>query len=367
LILKKNPFFEREEISTMSTKNTLIALGLGFAFCAFSLPAVGQNDSSVVAEYAGHKVTLDELENKEAGKLLQAKYKYYLAQRDALDQFIDDQLLEMQAKKEGVSLDELFKRHVASAVPEPTEDQLRFYYEGVQTDESYESARPHIIDTVHQLRIKKAHDAYIAELRGEYGVVVELNQPKARVEVGNAPRLGPENAPVQIIEFADYECPYCQKVNEDLGRLREQFGAQVSVVYKDFPLPMHPLAAKAAEAAHCAGEQGKFWEFHDSLFKTKRLQTSDLKQQASALKLDPAKFEQCLNSGEQAGPVKKDSQEGQRLGLQGTPSFFVNGHFMSGAVGYMKLRETVLQELGVDSNSKKQNVALVPSKDAAKQ
>ncbi|MGA9259681.1 MAG: thioredoxin domain-containing protein, partial [Candidatus Sulfotelmatobacter sp.] len=323
----------------MSTKDTLIALGLGIALCAFSIPAIGQDSSSVVAEIAGQKVTADELEQKEAGKLLQAKYKYYLAERDALEQFIDDQLLEMQAKKEGVTLDELFKRHVAIHVPEPTEDQLRFYYEGVQTDEPYETARPNIIDTVHQLRTKKARDAYIAELRAQYGVVVELNQPSAHVEVANAPRLGPENAPVQIIEFADYECPYCQKVNEDLNRLREQFGNQVSVVYKDFPLPMHPLAPRAAEAAHCAGAQGKFWEFHDALFQTKRLQTSDLKQQARTLKLDTARFDQCLDGGEEIAVVKKDAQEGQRLGLQGTPSFFINGHFMSGAIGFMKLRD----------------------------
>src|ERR1035438_6513000 len=228
----------------MLTKQTLIGFGLGMALCAFSVPAIGQADSNVVAEIAGRKVTADELEDKQAGKLLQAKYKYYLAERDALDQYIDDQLLEMQAKKEGVTLDELFKRHVAVNVPEPTEDQLRFYYEGVQTDEPYETARPNIIATVGQLRTKKVHDAYIAELRGQYGVVVELAQPSAHVEVGTAPRLGSDKAPVQIIEFADYECPYCQKVNEDLGRLRDQFPGQVSVVYKDFPLPMHPLRSE---------------------------------------------------------------------------------------------------------------------------
>jgi len=350
----------------MSTKNTLIALGLGMALCAFSVPGFAQSESTVVAEIAGRKVTAEELEQKQAGKLLQAKYKYYLAERDALDQFIDDQLLDLQAKKEGVTLDELFKRHVAIHVPEPTEDQLRFYYEGVQTDESYESARANIIDTVRQLRTKKARDAYIAELRAQYGVVVELNQPSARVEVGNDPRLGPENAPVQIVEFADYECPYCQKVNEDLARVRDQFPNQVSLVYKDFPLPMHPLAAKAAQAARCAGAQGKFWEYHDALFKSKRLQTSDLKQQAVSLKLDPARFDQCLESGEQAASVKRDSQEAQRLGLQGTPSFFINGHFMSGSIGFMKLRETVLQELDAANNAKKQSAALVPSTEEVK-
>jgi len=342
----------------MSSKHARIALGLALALGALHLPAVGQTDSDVVAEIDGRKITTSELEHKQAGKLLQAKYKYYLAQRDALDQLIDDQLVQMQSKKEGVTLDELFQRHIAINVPDPTEDQLRFYYEGVQTDESYEAAKPKIIETIHQLRTKKAHDAYVAELRGQYGVVVELNQPVAHVEVGNAPRLGPENAPVQIIEFADYECPYCQKVNEDLARLREQFGSQVSVVYKDFPLPMHPLAARAAEAAHCAGAQGKFWEFHDSLFQTKRLQITDLKQQARTLKLDAAVFDHCLEGGEQTASVKKDSQEGQRLGLQGTPSFFVNGHFMSGAIGYMKLRETVLQELAA-SGARKQTAALV--------
>jgi protein-disulfide isomerase len=348
----------------MSTKNTLIALGLGMALSAFSVPGFGQNDSGVIAEIGGQKITADELEQKQAGKLLQAKYKYYLAERDALEQFIDDQLLDMQAKKEGVTLDELFKRHVAIHVPEPTEDQLRFYYEGVQTDESYESARPNIIDTVHQLRTKKARDAYIAELRAQYGVVVELNQPSAHVDVANAPRLGPENAPVQIVEFADYECPYCQKVNDDLARVRDQFPNQVSLVYKDFPLPMHPLAARAAEAARCAGAQGKFWEYHDSLFQTKKLQVSALKEEARTLKLDGARFDQCLDGGEQIAPVKKDSAEGQRLGIQGTPSFFINGHFMSGSIGFMKLRETVLQELGAQNAAKKQSAALVPAKEA---
>jgi protein-disulfide isomerase len=135
----------------------------------------------------------------------------------------------------------------------------------------------------------------------------------------------------------------------------------VSVVYKDFPLPMHPLAAKAAEAARCAGDQGKFWEFHDSLFETKKIEPSQLKEEARALKLDGARFDQCLDSGAQAAPVKKDAQEGLRLGLQGTPSFFINGHFMSGAIGYAKLRETVMQELGPTvAKKQKQNAALVP-------
>lgn len=347
----------------MSAKYSLIALGVGVAL-AFSTAMVAQDSSSVVAEIGGHPVTTDQLLEKEAGKLLQARYKYFLAERDALQEYIDNELLDMQAKKESITVDELLKRHVTVNIQEPTEDQLRFYYEGVQTDEAYEIARPKIIDTIHQLRENKAKQAYIESLRQQYGVVVELTQPSGHVDVANAPRLGPENAPVQIVEFADYECPYCQNVSDDLVRLREQFGNQVSLVYKDYPLPMHPLAERAAEAARCAADQGKFWEFHDALFQSKRLQVSDLKQEARTLKLDGAKFDQCVDSRQQASGVKTDVQEGQRLGLTGTPSFFVNGHFMSGAIGYMKLRETVLQELATLNAMKKQNAALVqPAKD----
>jgi protein-disulfide isomerase len=350
----------------MSIKHTLIALGLGTVLGAFTIPATAQTDSPVVAEIDGHSVTASQLEEKQASKLLQAQYKYYLAEHEALEQYIADEVLALQAKKEGVTIDELIKKHVVSDIPEPTEDQLRFYYEGVQTDESFDSARPHIIDTIHQLRTKKATLAYITDLRAQWGVVEELSQPSAKVEVANEPRLGSENAPVQIVEFADYECPYCQKVNEDLKKLREQFGDQVSLVYKDFPLPMHGLAARAAEAARCAGEQGKFWEFHDFEFDSKKLHTTELKEEARTLKLDGDRFDKCLDSGETSAIVKKDSQEGQKLGISGTPSFFINSHFMSGSIGYAKLEATVKQELAVTS-AKKQSASLLPSKETEKQ
>ena len=341
----------------MLNSRIAIVFALGLALSLIHNPvALGQDGSSVVAEVGSHKITAAELQEKEAGKLLQARYKYYLAERDALDQLVEDQLLEMQAKKEGITVDELLKRHVNVQVAEPTEDQLKFYYEGLGSDEPYDAVRGKILETVHQIRFTKARTAYVDSLRSQFGVVVTLSQPSARVDVANAFRQGSPNAPVQLIEFADYECPYCQKVHIELALLKAQFGDKVALVYKDLPLPMHPLAEKAAEAARCAGVQGKFWEFHDSLFETKKLQVPDLKDQARALKLDTARFDKCLDSGEQAAQVQKDLVEGKHLGLTGTPSFFANGHFLSGAVAYAKLRETVETELAAQS-SQKQAVA----------
>lgn len=346
----------------MIKSRSFIVLGLAIASVVYK-PVAAQEESTV-AEVGGHKVTERELQEREAGKLLQARYKYYLAEREALDQLVEEELLEMQAAREGLSVDELLKRHVNVQVAEPTEDQLRFYYEGLGSDEPYDAVRSKILDTVHQLRFNKARAAYVSELRSQFGVVIELDQPSAQVDVADAFTRGPQSAPVRLVEFADYECPYCQKVHLELKKLQEQMPNEVALVYKDFPLPMHSLAEKAAEAGHCAGEQGKFWEFHDTLFETKKLQIADLKELARTLKLDGARFDHCLDSGEQAEIVRKDVKEGQHLGLTGTPSFFVNGHFLSGAISYAKLKETVEQELAARSPTK-QSASLSPLQNAA--
>ena len=162
-------------------------------------------------------------------------------------------------------------------------------------------------------------------------MIVELAPPKAEVALKNTPLQGSRNAPVLVVEFADYECPYCQKVNPELKRLQQEFGSKMAVAFKDFPLPMHPDAPKAAEAARCAGQQGKFWEFHDLLFDSKQIGAAAVKQHARTLKLDTASFDKCLDSGQEAPAVQSDLAEAKHLGLSGTPSFFINGRVFSGA------------------------------------
>jgi predicted DsbA family dithiol-disulfide isomerase len=328
------------------------ALGIGLLCGIAPQIAAGQESSSVIAQVGDRKITFGELQEKEAGMLLQAQYKYFLAEREALNHLVDEQLLELAAAKEKVSMDELLKKHVDVNVIPPTEDQLKFYYEGLDTDEPYEAVKDKILDTVRTLRTNKAREVYVSTLRNDFNVSIDLVQPAAHVDVADAPRLGPKDAPVQLVEFADYECPYCQKVHLELKKLREQYGDKVAVVYKDFPLPMHPLAKKAAEAASCAKVQGKFWEYHDALFETKKFQVPDLKAQAVKLNLNMDRFNQCLDKGEQSAAVRKDATEALHLGLTGTPSFFANGHFLSGAVSFMQLTQTVQDELNTLPNAK---------------
>lgn len=330
----------------MLVSRTIVRLGLGAVLLWTGTGSVlAQNDSTVVADVGGVKVTLGELEQQESAKLLSAHYQYFQAQSKALEDLIDKKLLEQKAKSENLTVDQLVDRDIKSQVKDPTEDQMKVYYEGLETDQPYEAVRDKILEKIRQLRAEKARAAYVKALRAQTTVTIALAPPRANVDVADAQVLGPKSAQVTLVEFADYECPYCQKVAADVRKLKADYGDKIAFTYKDFPLPMHARAEKAAEAARCASKQSKFWEFHDELFHSKELDVDQLKAQARALKLDPEQFDKCLDSGEQAAAVERDRKEGMRLGITGTPSFFVNGHYLSGALDYAALRQVVEQQL----------------------
>jgi protein-disulfide isomerase len=193
----------------------------------------------------------------------------------------------------------------------------------------------------------KARNAYIESLRAQAKIVISLPPPRAEVSLDKTPVLGASNAPVVVVEYADYECPYCQQVAPTLQKLETEYKGKVAFAFKDTPLPMHPHAQKAAEAAHCAGVQGKYWEYHDLLFDSKKLEVADLKEDAHKLNLDSAAFDKCLDSGQEAQAVGAQYSESQRLGINGTPAFFINGRFLSGAASYDQLHAAIQQELTV--------------------
>jgi len=330
----------------MSVAQKLVRLGLGAALLMVGAgSALAQSDSTVVAEVGGQKVTLGELEQEESQKLLTAHYQYYQAQSKALEDLIAKRLLEQKAKSENLTVDQLIARDIKSKVTDPTEDQMKVYYEGLETDQPYEQVRAKILDKIRELRTKKVEADYVKALREKSTVTIALAPPQAKVAASEALSYGAKNAPVTLVEFADYECPYCQKVAPDMKKLMADLSDKVTFEYRDFPLPMHAHAQKAAEAARCASKQNKFWEFHDEIFHSKSFDVDQLKAQAKALKLDTALFDKCLDSGEEAAAVEKDRNEGIRLGISGTPSFFINGHYLSGALDYAALRQVVEQQL----------------------
>ena len=329
----------------------ILTLGLCSSLCAFaadnSSPAGG---GTVLAEIDGTKLTLADLELRRPNGLFQARNAFYETTRKVVDEVVNEYVLEKQAKAENLTVAELLERHVNSTIEkDPPDEALRVYYEGVETTEPYDVVKGQILDSLRQRRMAKAKAAYLKSLLAESKITIRVGVPRAQVALKDTPVRGGRDAAVLVVEYADYECPYCQQAQPALDKLEGEYKGKLAMAYKDTPLPMHPHAQKAAEAAHCAGAQGKYWEYHDLLFKSQKLEIPQLKEQARELKLDGAAFDKCLDSGEQSGLVKVQLGEAQALGLQGTPSFFINGRFFSGSLSYEALRGVVEEEIAASS------------------
>ncbi len=302
--------------------------------------------NTAVLEINGTKLTLADLEHQNPALFFSVQNNYHEAERKAIEAFVDDYLLEQQAKAEHLTVAQLLEKHVNSTIAkDPSEEALRVYYEGLDTTKAYEAVRGTIIEALHQRRIARAKAAYVQSLHNKSQIAVLLTAPRAQISLAKVDYRGPQTAPVKVVEYADYECPYCQQAQPALDKLEATYKGKIAFVFKDMPLPMHAHAQKAAEASRCAAEQGKYWEYHDLLFANKQLDVSALKDTAHELKLDQQAFNKCLDSGATVAEIKASSEEAEALGVQGTPTLFINGELYNGALSYDKLQAAIEEEL----------------------
>lgn len=331
-------------------KISLVLIGLieasSLVFAAQPPAAVCPTADTAIVEINGSKLTLADLQHDNPSLAFQARNACYEAEHKAIDAFVDQYLIEQQAKAEKVTVDQLLEKHVTSTIAkDPSEDSLRIYYEGVDTTLPFEQVRQQIIDAIRQRRINKAKAAYVQSLRTKGAVATLLPAPRAEISLQDAVYRGPHTAPVVVVEYADYECPYCQQAEPVMEKLADAYKGKVAFVFKDMPLPMHSHAQKAAEASRCAEAQGKYWEYHDLLFADKQLEASGLTAAAKQLKLDEQAFSKCLDSGATAPGIKASYMEAQGLGIPGTPAIFINGQVYNGALSFEKLQAAIEDEL----------------------
>jgi predicted DsbA family dithiol-disulfide isomerase len=274
----------------------------------------------------------------------------YEFRAEGLERLIGARLLEDVTEREGIEVDELHARTIEGATV--SDDEVRAFYEENRSrmgGQSFETMAPRIRDYLENRAQSAVWSAYLDGLREDAGVEILLEPPRMEVApVG--PARGPEDAPVTIVEFSDFNCPYCQRVTTTLETLRLRYPERVRLVYRHFPLDMHPRARPLAEASVCADEQGAFWEFHDRVFETAAPLADDaIRDLAASLELDLDAFEACLDSGRAASVVEQDLRDGAAVGVTGTPAFFVNGIPLSGAQpaeAFVKLIERELAAAG---------------------
>jgi protein-disulfide isomerase len=303
----------------------------------------------VIATIAGQPIYQDDLLPSIASQLIALRNQEYQLRKRALENLIDQRLLEAEAKKKGVSTDKFLEQEVDAKVADPTDAEVYAFYLGQknQLNRPFDEAKAQLKTSLKQAKIQQAHQDFYAQLRKQSQVAVLLQPPKVEVSYDPARVRGNPKAPVMIVEFSDFQCPYCQAVEPTLRNVFAKHEGQVAIAFRDMPLTqIHPLAQGAAEAARCAGEQGKFWEYHDLLYSNQnKLDKPGLLEQARSLNLDEKQFDSCLSSEKYKAQIQQDFQDGMRAGVSGTPSFFINGAFLNGALPQASFEQAVQEAL----------------------
>jgi protein-disulfide isomerase len=314
-----------------------------------SVQAAPQGAGDPVASVAGQPIYESDLASEMGSKLLQLRNQEYQIKSGALQDVIRKKLLEGEAKKRGISTDELLAREADSKVSEPTDAEIEGYYLALksQMNQPLEQVKPQIRNALKVLKTQQARQDYADSLRAKNEVVVLLRPPRAEVAYDASRVRGKASAPITIVEFSDFQCPYCKKAQDVLKDLLSKYDGRVKLAYRDFPMStLHSHAQLAAEGARCAEEQGKFWEFHDALFADQaKLDEGGLTTTARGLGLDEKAFHACLSSGKFKTQIEQDVQEGYKVGVAGTPGFFINGIFVNGAVPIAEFEKIIDAEL----------------------
>jgi len=339
----------RTYVKTIAT--ALAAAALAVAAQAAEGPArpgPAEAPGQPVALVGSAAITEAQVDATIEGQLRELRMREFQLRMQALDELIAQKLIENEAAARGVALPALLKAEVEDKVSMSDADVNAFY----QANKERFGATPEA-EALQQIqarlppqRQRERRAAWVRELRQKAGVKVLLEPQRVAVDVTGRPIRGNPGAPVTIVEFSDFQCPFCSRARPTVNRVRETYGDRVRVIFRNFPLQMHAEAQKAGEAAACAGEQGKFWEMHDRLFANQsKLQLAELKGHATALGLNADAFNQCLDSGKHSSDLQKDVAEGAEYGVNSTPAFFINGRPLVGAQPYESFAQLIDDEL----------------------
>lgn len=343
----------------------LLPAALVFASCTKSGPAprpdarglsaTSLDPALTVATVNGAAITAGELDGTLESELAEANREHvervHQLRREHLEQLITQRLLDTEAKAQDVSKEELLAREVREKAGEPSDEDVQDAYDRFvkgRFDFTFEQAKEQLRMQLAQEKMAVRARAYLDELKAKHAVKVSLPAPEAeRVSVAaTGPSTGAKDAKVTIVTFSDFQCPFCSRAKHTVDEVMKQYGDRVKLVFRQYPLPFHDKAAKAAEASLCAEDQNKFWAFHDRLFEHQsELAVDELKAHAREVGLDGEAFDACLDGGAKAEAVAKDMAEAQQAKVNGTPAFFINGRMLSGAQPFDAFQQIIEDEL----------------------
>jgi protein-disulfide isomerase len=332
---------------------TLAALlGVALSTSAAAQQGATRSSSGALASVDGSAITSAEVDKSIAADLAKLEAQIYELRKARLDALIEEQLIAAEARRRGITTAKLLDTEVTAKASTVTDEEIAVFYGANQArlQKDLNAWRDQIKTFLGTQKANERQKAFVQELRAQHQVEVFLDAPpipRAEIPVGTAYTRGPADAPITFVEYGDFHCPYCKRVQATIAQVLAKYDGKIRMVYKDFPIDnLHPQARAAAEAARCAGEQGKFWEFHDKIYAGAPDATAPTMQKyAEELGLDAAKFEACRSGRKYQPQVQADVVEGSKFGVNGTPGFFVNGRFLSGAQPLEAFSKIIDEEL----------------------
>lgn len=310
-----------------------------------------ESGAPVVAIINGErKITRTEIDDLIGSQVFSLEERLYTLRKNALDNLITKIVLEQEARARGITVEHLKKELMPETV-EINQSQVEEVYSdnmgGLGNMPEDEAKQRIKLDLESRERLER-YKTVLAALKAKSKIAVILPEPippTLKISEDGPAIGGPKNAAVTIIEFSDFQCPYCKQASSTVKQVLKSYGDKVRLVFKHLPLPIHPEAFRAAQASVCAGEQGKFWEYHDGLFGSDSLSGEALTRLAANLGLDTKEFSACLDSETSRAAVAKDIRESRKADIQATPTFIVNGKLLKGARGLEDFKRMIDEEI----------------------
>lgn len=316
--------------------------------------ASAEHKNALAAKVGDKLITEEELKAAVGPKVRELEQELYQVKRQRLDQLIIERLLQQEAALHNMNLEQFVNTEIISKVQPVTDADIDGYmkenksrlgdWKGTQ-----EELKERIRTFLQRQKNSESVIQYAKSLEPKYGVEIYLKEPEsitAKVNTEGSPSTGPADAPVTVFEFSDYQCPACRAGHQTVRQIRELYKGKIRWIFKNFPLKMHQYAEKAAEAALCASDQNKFWDYQDALYSsTVDLTPENLEQFAVKLGLQPAPFKACLDSGKYKAKVEQDIQDAKNAGVDRTPTFIINGKLHAGAPPLDQFRALIDEEI----------------------
>jgi len=321
--------------------------------CLILLPALsahGQTPDTALASVNGIEITQKQVDDSVAARIYPLQQQLYAIRKATLDNLITTRLLESEATARSISIEELRRQltlgeiNVTQAQVEEAYKQNASFFASMSPDEARERLR---LDLENQSRMKN-YRAGLEALRKKWVVKVNFAAPAfvSELDDGVSPAKGSAKPLITIVEFSDFECPFCSAVQATLKQIMQTYGKEVRLVFKHMPLEGHQNSLPAARAAYCAAEQDRFWQFHDALFASRELSPGLFDEIAADLGLGVPKFQACLSSENSRTAIIKDIETARLLRIESTPSFIVNGQLVKGALSFADFQKIIERELG---------------------